>query len=264
MKTSIMSINLFIGVLSSFLFFSIASISNTYAEISDFNFAAVGDWGCNSNTDATVKGMTNIKTTNKLGAPELVLGVGDYSYQPTVNCWLSKVESIDDNMKITIGNHENSAKTGFNQYIKSFGLTANAYYSFDHGNVNFIIMNTQTLYIAGSSQYNFIKNDLAKVANKANSDWIILVIHEPFYTSKPITTSKISSKYNDPKGEIYVIVGTGGINFYKLVGKNTYIVNQQSSFFGHLNVNITNKGQVLTVKFIKNNGKVFDSFSITK
>ncbi|MGI0052119.1 MAG: hypothetical protein ACRD8K_10320 [Nitrososphaeraceae archaeon] len=44
MKTSIVSINLFIGVLSSFLFFSIASISNAYAAISDFNFAAVGDW----------------------------------------------------------------------------------------------------------------------------------------------------------------------------------------------------------------------------
>lgn len=68
----------------------------------------------------------------------------------------------------------------------------------------------------------------------------------------------------DPKGEIYVIVGTGGINFHKLIGKNSYIVNQQSSFFGHLNVDITNKGQVLTAKFIQNNGKVFDSFSITK
>ena len=309
--------NLFICVLSSFFFFSIASISNAYATILDFNFAAVGDWGCNSNTDATVKGMTNIKTTNKLGAPELVLGLGDYSYQPTANCWLSKVESIDDNMKIAIGNHENSAKTGFNQYKKSFGLTSKAYYSFDHGNVHFIIMNTQTPYIAGSSQFNFIKNDLAKVANKANSNWIIVVMHEPFYTSptsciikscqgigdlrdtyhplfdkyevdlvlgahlhnyqrtvpleynsasstKPITTSKISSNYNDPKGEIYVIVGTGGINFHKLVGKNSYIVNQQSSVFGHLNVDITNKGQVLTAKFIQNNGKVFDSFSITK
>ena len=104
-----------------------------------------------------------------------MLGLGDYSYQPTANCWLSKVGSIDDNMKITIGNHENSAKTGFNQYKKSFGLTANAYYSFDHGNVHFIIMNTQTPYIAGSSQYNFIKNDLATVANEANNNWIIVV-----------------------------------------------------------------------------------------
>jgi hypothetical protein len=50
----------------------------------------------------------------------------------------------------------------------------------------------------------------------------------------------------------------------KLIGKNSCIVNQQSSFFGHLNVDITDKGQVLTAKFIQNNGKVFDSFSITK
>ncbi len=131
--------NLFIGVLSSFLFFSIASISDAYAAISDFNFAAVGDWGCNSNTDATVKGMTSIKITNKLGAPELVLGLGDYSYQPTATCWISKVGSIDDNMKIAIGNHENSAKTGFNQYKKSFGLTSNAYYSFDHEKVHALL-----------------------------------------------------------------------------------------------------------------------------
>jgi len=45
MKTSIVSINLFIGVFSSFLCFSIPNISNAYAAISDFNFAAVGDWG---------------------------------------------------------------------------------------------------------------------------------------------------------------------------------------------------------------------------
>jgi Calcineurin-like phosphoesterase len=254
MKTSILSINSFIGILSSsiLLFLSIASISNAHAATSDFNFAAVGDWGCNSNADATVKGIANTKTTNKLGAPELVLGLGDYSYQPTANCWLSKVASIADNMKITIGNHENSAKTGFNQYKKSFGLTSNAYYSFDFQNVHFIIMNTQTPYIAGSSQYNFIKSDLAKAANKANTNWIIVVMHEPFYTSptsckikscqgignlrdiyhplfdtykvdlvlgahlhdyqrsflleynsasssKPIMTSKIPSKYNDPK-----------------------------------------------------------------
>jgi hypothetical protein len=55
-------------------------------------------------------------------------------------------------------------------------------------------------------------------------------------------TSKIQSKYNDPKGEIYVIVGTGGINFHKIIDKNSYVVNQQSSFFGHLNVDLTNKG----------------------
>lgn len=63
---------------------------------------------------------------------------------------------------------------------KSFGLTSNAYYSFDFNNVLFIIMNTQTPYTVGSSQYNFIKDDLAKAAKKDNTNWIIVVIHEPF------------------------------------------------------------------------------------
>jgi hypothetical protein len=43
---------------------------------SDFNFDAVGDWGCNSNTQSTVN---NIKGKN----PERIIALGDYSYQPT-------------------------------------------------------------------------------------------------------------------------------------------------------------------------------------
>ena len=39
----------------------------------DFNFAAAGDWGCNVNTNNTVNNILNKN-------PELVLGLGDYSY----------------------------------------------------------------------------------------------------------------------------------------------------------------------------------------
>ncbi|HEX2068058.1 MAG TPA: hypothetical protein VHF08_05110, partial [Nitrososphaeraceae archaeon] len=40
---------------------------------SGFNFAAVGDWACTSHTTDTIN---NIVDKN----PELVLGLGDYSY----------------------------------------------------------------------------------------------------------------------------------------------------------------------------------------
>lgn len=73
--------------------------------LSDFNFDAVGDWGCNSNTQSTVK---NIKGKN----PERIFALGDYSYQPTATCWLNAIDSIKSVTRINIGNHENDASEG--------------------------------------------------------------------------------------------------------------------------------------------------------
>src|SRR5689334_7817202 len=75
--------------------------------LSDFNISSVGDWGCNSNTKSTV---TNIKGKS----PELVLALGDYSYQPTATCWLNTISSIKSITKINIGNHENDANEDLN------------------------------------------------------------------------------------------------------------------------------------------------------
>jgi Calcineurin-like phosphoesterase/Iron/zinc purple acid phosphatase-like protein C len=300
-----------------FIFGILVNIPQSYSVTPDFNFAAVGDWGCNSNTDATAKGIASESNKNKLGSPELVLGLGDYSYQPTAGCWLTKVGNIDDNMKIAVGNHESTTKLGFNQYMQKFPFPSNAYYSFDYQNVHFIVMNTETSYSPNSSQYKFVKSDLAKAINGKNTDWIIVLLHKPLYTSPtsckiascqgiaslrdvyhpifdknnvdlileghlhdyqrsfplkynsksvtiPIVTTTSTSKYNNPDGGIYVIVGTGGINFHKLNSQQPFNAKQQSSSFGHLNIDITNSGQVLTAKFIQNNGKIFDSFTITK
>ena len=74
-------------VTSLIFFFGILVYTpQSYSATSDFNIAAVGDWGCNSNTDATAKGIASENNKNKLGSPELVLGLGDYSYQPTPSC----------------------------------------------------------------------------------------------------------------------------------------------------------------------------------
>lgn len=107
-----------ITVASSLLsFFGIlVNIAQPYWVTPDFNFAAVGDWGCNSNTDPTAKGIASESNKNKLGSPELVLGWRDYPYQPTASCWLTIVGNIDDNMKIPVGNHQSTTKLGFNQH----------------------------------------------------------------------------------------------------------------------------------------------------
>ena len=57
------------------------SFQNSYS-LSDFNFGAAGDLGCTSNAE-------NINNGIKSKNPERVLGLGDYSYQPTATCWLN-------------------------------------------------------------------------------------------------------------------------------------------------------------------------------
>jgi predicted phosphodiesterase len=159
--------------------------SSTTTLSSDFNFAAAGDWACTSDTTDTVN---NIVDKN----PELVLGLGDLSYEDTADCWLEIVEPIDDNMKITIGNHEVEEESKLTQYMEHFGLTEQ-YYSFDYQNVHFTVMSDYVPDEVGSEQYIFVQNDLAKAAADPNIDWIVIVHHDQQYAS---TANNLLSRAN--------------------------------------------------------------------
>src|SRR4249920_3221454 len=293
---------------SSLLLFIVLISSNVIFALSDFNFGAAGDWGCNSNTGGTV---SNIK--NK--SPERVLALGDYSYVSTATCWLNKISSIKSIMKIAIGNHEDTPGEGFSKYMNTFGLTK-PYYSFNYQNVHVLVMSTDSNFKSGSAQYNFVKNDLQNAKNNANIKWIVVVLHKIMYTSKntcsssscsnsgstaqslrstyhkifdqnnvdivfqghvhnyqrsfpvkysggstPTITSTSSTNYNDPAGEIFVTVGTGGVNIHALSGKASFVKYQQDDKFGALNLIISNNGYKLTGKYYTNDGSKKDEFS---
>jgi hypothetical protein len=144
-----------------------------YVAPSDFNFAAAGDWGC---TDDTTDTVNNILGKN----PELVLGLGDYSYdEDHADCWLKKVKAINDKMKIAIGNHDMEK---LNIYTNHFGLREQ-YYSFNYYNVHLVVLSTELPYKPFSSQYEFVENDLSKAASDSNIDWIVVYFHKQMYTS---------------------------------------------------------------------------------
>jgi len=150
----------------------------------DFNFATVGDWGCTSNTNNTVNNIVGKK-------PELVLALGDYSYNTTSDdCWFKIVKPIEDKMKIEIGNHDHRGLGQIYRYMNHFGVTEQ-YYSFDYQNVHFIALSTETPFAINSAQYNFVKNDLSKAASDPNIDWIVVYYHRPMYTI-PSTHSAIA------------------------------------------------------------------------
>ncbi|KAG9439766.1 hypothetical protein H6P81_019931 [Aristolochia fimbriata] len=60
--------------------------------------------------------------------------------------------------------------------------TKNLYYSFDEGVVHFVYFSTETNFLPGSDQYNFIKNDLEKVDRKKTS-FVVFQGHRPMYTT---------------------------------------------------------------------------------
>jgi hypothetical protein len=293
------------------LFSSITSLTQTSTQMADaqiipadFNFAAVGDWGCNANTNSTVN---NIVGKN----PEVVLALGDLSYKPTADCWFQRIGPIDAKVKIAIGNHDIDQVGKLNKYMNHFGLREE-YYSFDYQRVHFLALSTEIPYNATSAQFKFVNNDLSKAASNPNIDWIIAYFHRPMYTSPsehpespvlrntyhplfskygvdlvlqahnhsyertypiifnsnnvthPIETSTNTTRYTDPNGEIFATVGTGGKNVISFLGKKDYIAKQYQGF-GILNVDITNDGRTLTGKYYANiDGAIIDQFTITK
>ena len=155
---------------------------NGASENHDFNFVAAGDFACGDATSKTIEGM--IKKD-----PEIVIALGDLSYDKSVACWLNSVKSLDTpgRIKISIGTHDITKKMiKYNDYLRHFNMTK-PFYSFDYQNVHFLAMatakNSVIPYLLGSEQYNFVKEDLEKAHNNKSIDWIIVYSFRPFYSS---------------------------------------------------------------------------------
>ncbi|MDW0235037.1 MAG: metallophosphoesterase [Nitrososphaeraceae archaeon] len=273
---------------------------------SDTTMAAAGDWGCSDNTEKTVQNVRNLN-------PKLLLALGDFSYDKTSTCWLSVMKPIESITKISIGNHEDS-DTLLNSYLNQFRLSKQ-YYSFDTNNVHVLIMSTEEESEPNSDQYNFAVNDLRNAANNPDIKWIVVNMHNPFYSSpneckasgcegdkdfresfhplfdkygvdlvleghvhnyqrsfplafnqqksgEPIVTSASKTDYNNPSGAIFAIVGTGGVNLHGLSDKAPFMAFQQDSKFGVLYIHFSD--DKIDAKFVTNEGKTLDHFSISK
>jgi hypothetical protein len=143
--------------------------------IGGFNFAAAGDWACTSKAKDTVKNIIDHDS-------ELVLALGDLSYDSSAKCWLKIIKPIAEKTKITIGNHEADSSKKLKDYMKAFNLEKQ-YYSFNYQNVHFLALSTETSYDEGSKQYKFAEQDLEQYSNDKSIDWIVVFYHKQAYSS---------------------------------------------------------------------------------
>ncbi|HET9807542.1 MAG TPA: hypothetical protein VFP49_11580 [Nitrososphaeraceae archaeon] len=119
----------------------------------DINFIAAGDWACNKETKKTIKKITKLD-------PELVLGLGDYTFENiSPQCWFDISKPIDDKLNIAIGNHDLDYQISYYQLLNHYNLQE-PYYSFDFQNIHFLAISSEHPFEKGSKQYEFIKNDL--------------------------------------------------------------------------------------------------------
>ena len=154
------------------------SESTNKKDKSIFNFVAVGDWDCTGETEDTVENIIDQD-------PELVLALGDLSYNGDAGCWLELIEPIADKTKIAIGNHEMDSDDLTEDYMNYFGLKEQ-FYSFNHKNMHFLALSTETDYDDESEQYQFAVQDLEKYSKDPFIDWIIVFYHRHIYGSGSI------------------------------------------------------------------------------
>jgi hypothetical protein len=266
-----------------------------------FNFVAVGDWDCTSETEDTVENILDQD-------PELVLALGDFSYSGDADCWFDLIEPIADKTKVVMGNHEDE-----DDYLDYFGLEKQ-YYSFNEKNIHFLALSTETDFDDESEQYEFAKQDLEKYSKDPFIDWIIVFYHKYIYGSggglpeetdfretyhplfdkynvdlalqghlhvyertypisfndddedEPIVQDSAPNIYKNPKGTIFLTVGTGGAHDMQLSSLKDFSAEGIAGDFGIVNIERENEQTPLAGEFIKNGKKqkILDEFQIIK
>lgn len=76
------------------------------------------------------------------------------------------------------GNHEGSA-TYYKKYFPYNYQPGGCYYSYDYGPLHITVLDQYTAYTSGSTQYNWLVNDLSKSTKK----WKIILLHEPGWSA---------------------------------------------------------------------------------
>src|SRR5574339_58932 len=143
-----------------------------------YNIAVTGDWGCNNNTRLVVNYIQS-------SYPELVVTPGDLSYEETGQCFYDLTKPISSKLKVALGNHDNEedeTKQIRYEYMKHFNLTR-PFYSFNQGNIHFLMMDSSLAPSKMSAQFYFVQQDLDDASKNPKIKWIFVVIHKPLYTS---------------------------------------------------------------------------------
>ncbi len=178
------------------------------------------------------------------------------------------------------GNHEGSA-TYWKRYFPQVFQPGGLYWSFDYGPMHIAMLDQYTSYSPGSTQYNWLQNDLAA----STKTWKFVVLHEPGWSAggghgnntavqnnleplfRQYGVSIVFGGHNHyyaravVDGIQHLTVGGGGAPSYTPDSSYPNIVVIDSGYsFGEFTI----AGNKLDAKIVDNSGKTVDSFSLTR
>jgi len=267
---------LFLGFVLPLGFISLAS---------GINVAAVGDISCDPDGKDTVDNIARHK-------PQLVLFLGDLSYEENQNCFFDISHELENDSKVlvAVGNHD---RNSIDELSEHYGIPSEGYYTYDFNSGSnstglIIVMNTERNSDSGSDQYEFVKDNLE---NSSNYNYKVIISHKNFiscecshnpsvdYTLyqdlfKKYGVDLVLSGHNHnyqrftPIDNVtYIVNGLGGTSQYDLDNANEYnnihkYENMFSDPYGYIDLNLT-KGKIFG-EFIPNEDtNVKDNFTIT-
>lgn len=262
-----------------------------------FNFVAVGDLDCNSNSNQTVYNIIDKR-------PEIFLALGDIYYDCNPDEFKRTFSSLIDIFYLTLGNHDSWSNFAGLYHLPN----VRPYYSFDKENVHFLSMSTESDLERNSSQYQFVETDLDIASHNDSISWIVVLAHRPFISSETknilekenlIVYPPLFAKYgvdvviqahvhnyqrtfpilfdnksnpmivttnttiNEGSGVLYITTGGGGNDLYEFNSKSPYVQTQYSEY-GILNVDATVNSLTLKAYTNKDFKVPKDTFIILK
>ena len=270
-----------------------SSSSKQANQSNNFSFGTAGDWGSNSDTAATASNIASHQN-------QIVIGLGDFCYCGSPDSWWNGPLAPISHLMFrgAQGNHD-ADNSGSSEYLRLFGQN-NWTSSFNYKNVHFVPIDTESnpdaaaldkdlatarqnpnikwivafyhkpIYTSPSSHdpdEAGIKNIVVPLFDKYHVDLVLQAHNHNYQRSYPlkadtVTETRPDSVYQSPKGSIYMVVGTGGQDFYQLDGQAPYIQNQFTGIPGFLKVDVSDTS--LKGTFFANDGTIKDTFAINK
>lgn len=219
--------------------------------------------------------------------PDIVVYTGDLCYSGKYFEW--KQEFFTEELQSLIsrapfynslGNHE--AGTDLVKVFLEAPKSASNnefYYSFDYGNVHFLILNTETDVTPGSAQWKFAEEDLSQTTKK----WKVVVFHIPAYSAgghgenKKMQefTKRIFEKYgvdlvlnghnhfyqrSKVNGVYHLVLGGGGAPLY--TPKEAPYVEKSVKDYHYGIMDVSKDAIKLTIYDLRD--KIIDQFEIKK
>ncbi len=266
-------------------------VSGPSDEVSDITFIAYGDTRTNPDDHDMVAQQILNTYSNDPEAQTMILLSGDMVSDGNVESYWDEQFFDPEYTKIqemlrsaplvsALGNHEGSGILFGKYFPYPYYESGDYYWSFDYGPVHISIVDQDTFYNPGSTQYQWLENDLASTTKK----WKIVMFHEPGWSAGGHGNNTDVQNYIQPLCEKYdvqfvinghnhyysravvervnhITTGGGGAPLYSPDSSYPNIVKvNQSNHFTKLHIS----GDTLYFTAIRSDGTVIEQFSYNR